>query len=182
MHITRRRLVSTGSLGIAGAALALRSTYALQPPAASGAPVKAEASSANRNVEDFILPRFTPVQPELFSSPGAQTNCWADFDADGDLDLFVGFKAGYKNRLYRNDAGIFAEVGEQAGIADLTDTRGTGWGDFDADGRPDLLVGFSHRSGAPAKLYHNEGKRHVSRCCSRYRIAHRRRGPPDLMD
>jgi hypothetical protein len=31
--------------------------------------------------------RFEPVQRELFSAPGAQPNAWADFDADGDLDL-----------------------------------------------------------------------------------------------
>ena len=35
---------------------------------------------------------FEPVQPELFSASGGQPNAWADFDNDGDLDLFVGFR------------------------------------------------------------------------------------------
>ena len=56
---------------------------------------------------------FVSVQPELFAASGAQPNCWGDFDNDGDLDLFVGFKAGAPNRLYRNDGGIFVEVGAQ---------------------------------------------------------------------
>ena len=106
---------------------------------------------------DFLLPRFELVQPELFSLAGGQTNCWADFDGDNDLDLFVGFKGALANRLYRNDGGVFVEVAGPAGIADLADTRGTGWGDFDADGRPDLFVGFSHRSNTISKLYHNLG-------------------------
>jgi hypothetical protein len=109
------------------------------------------------HASDFIMPRFTLVQPELFGSAGGQTNCWADFDADGDLDLFVGFMGGLKNRLYRNDGGMFVEIADEAGVSDLADTRGTAWGDYDADGRPDLFVGFSRKSGSAAKLYRNEG-------------------------
>ncbi len=48
-------------------------------------------------------PLFESVQPELFATGGALTNAWADYDADGDPDLFVGFNGG-GNRLYRNDA------------------------------------------------------------------------------
>ena len=38
------------------------------------------------------------------SDGGALTNAIADFDNDGDLDLFVGFR-NRSNRLYRNDNG-----------------------------------------------------------------------------
>ncbi len=105
----------------------------------------------------LMMPRFALVQPELFSAAGAQCNCWADFDNDGDPDLFVSFKAGLPNRLYRNDYGTFVEVGATAGLADVADTRGAAWGDFDADGNIDLYVGFSRRANTPNRLYRNEG-------------------------
>ena len=87
-------------------------------------------------------PRFEPVQPDLFAAGGALVNAAADYDQDGDVDLFVGFN-GTANRLYRNDRGSFTDVAAEAGIADTRPTRAAAWGDFDADGDPDLLVGFA---------------------------------------
>ena len=64
----------------------------------------------------------------------------ADFDGDGDFDLFV---ANYgPSALYRKDEGLrFTDVARERGI----DLRGHGvtsaWGDVDNDGRPDLYVG-----------------------------------------
>jgi len=63
----------------------------------------------------------------------------ADFDGDGDFDLFV---ANYgPSALYRNDEGLrFTDAAGEHGI----DLRGHGvtsaWGDVDNDGRPDLYV------------------------------------------
>ena len=102
-------------------------------------------------------PQFELVQPDLFAASGGQPNCWADFDNDGDLDLFVGFREGVANKLYRNDNGTFVEVAAEMGVADLNDTRAASWGDFDSDGRIDLFVGFTRKSTIPSKLYHNEG-------------------------
>lgn len=102
-------------------------------------------------------PRFELVQPELFAASGGQPNAWADFDGDGDLDLFVGFRQDSPNRLYQNDHGRFTEVALAMGVADGADTRAAAWGDFDADGDPDLLVGFTRKSNLPAKLYRNDG-------------------------
>jgi len=101
-------------------------------------------------------PSFEPVQPDLFAATGGQPNAWADYDGDGDLDLFVGFKQDVPNRLYRNDGGRFTDVAAEIGVADATDTRAAAWGDFDADGDSDLLVGFTRRSNQPAKLYRND--------------------------
>jgi hypothetical protein len=106
---------------------------------------------------DMIPPRFEPVQPELFAAAGGQPNCWADFDNDGDLDLFVGFKKDLPNRLYRNDGGTFVEVGANLKVNDLPDTRAAAWGDFNSDGNLDLYVGFTRRSDVANKLYHNDG-------------------------
>jgi hypothetical protein len=103
-------------------------------------------------------PHFVPVQPDLFAASGAQPNCWGDVDNDGDLDLFVGFKADMPNRLYRKEGGTFREVGAELKLADLPDTRAAAWGDFNSDGNLDLYVGFTRRSGVPNKLYHNDGR------------------------
>ena len=102
-------------------------------------------------------PQFELVQPELFAATGGQPNCWADYDGDGDLDLFVGFREGVANKLYRNDNGTFVEVGAEMGVADLNDTRAASWGDFDGDGNIDLFVGFTRKSTIPSKLYRNQG-------------------------
>jgi hypothetical protein len=98
---------------------------------------------------------FTAVQPDLFGSSGAQPNAWADYDNDGDLDLFIGFR-GAPDRLYRNDNGNFTDVGALVGLADTTETRAAAWGDFDGDGHLDLYVGFALTE-MPNKLYRNEG-------------------------
>jgi hypothetical protein len=151
MKVDRRRFVMTNSLGLVG----------ILPPAwrflgdirARIAPQTAHASEE----PDLIMPRFALVQPELFAAAGAQPNCWADFDNDGDLDLFVGFRAGVPNRLYRNDSGTFTEVGSDLGLADLADTRAAAWGDCNADGQIDLYVGFTRKSGTRNKLYRNNG-------------------------
>jgi len=102
-------------------------------------------------------PTFELVQPEIFAATGGQPNAWADYDGDGDLDLFVGFKQDAPNRLYQNDNGRFTDVALAMGVADATDTRAAAWGDFDSDGDPDLFVGFTRRSNLAAKLYRNEG-------------------------
>ena len=83
------------------------------------------------------------------------TNAFADYDSDGDLDLFVGFD-GKPNRLYRNDKGTFTDVAATAGVADSRPTRAAAWGDFDADGDPDLMVGFTpNKEASVVKLYRN---------------------------
>lgn len=108
------------------------------------------------DVESRDEVRFVAVQPELFDEPGAQPNAWADFDNDGDLDLFVGRRGG-ANRLYRNDGGTFTDVAAEVGLADTIDTRAAAWGDFDADGQLDLYIGFPVQADTPNRLYHNEG-------------------------
>ena len=73
----------------------------------------------------------------------------ADFDADGDLDLFVGgrvISAGYPNApksfLLENDNGKFIDVTDKfcpelKHIGMVTDAL---WSDFDSDGKPDLIL------------------------------------------
>lgn len=103
------------------------------------------------------LPVFEPMQPDLFGAGANLTNAFADYDNDGDLDLFVGFD-GKPNRLYRNDQGVFVDVAPSVGVADARPTRAAAWSDFDSDGDPDLLLGFTPSQGASVlKLYRNNG-------------------------
>jgi len=104
---------------------------------------------------DTLPPSFESLQPELFSTFGAQANAWADYDGDGDLDLFVGFR-GQSNRLYRNDRGVFTDVAAEVGLADPEETRAAAWGDYDGDGDLDLYVGFAADEGSANRLYRNE--------------------------
>jgi len=101
-----------------------------------------------------LPPTFVASQPDLFGAYGAQANAWADFDLDGDLDLFVGFR-GRANRLYRNDLGTFVDVAEAQGLADEEETRAAAWGDYDGDGDADLYVGFA-AVGVGNRLYRND--------------------------
>ncbi len=82
---------------------------------------------------------------ESFASPAL-----ADFDNDGDLDLY--FTTVYKGDhsvLYRNDGDwAFADVTEEAGI-ETERTYQAAWCDYDNDGDLDVLTG--------GKLYRNRG-------------------------
>ena len=67
---------------------------------------------------------------------------FADFDNDGDLDLFNGHTWSGNHRLYRNDGGgRFVDITESAGI-DVRDLgpRGIGAADLDGNGFVDVLV------------------------------------------
>jgi hypothetical protein len=74
-----------------------------------------------------------------------QTGAWADYDNDGDLDLFIGNESEPRNpapsQLFRNnDDGTFSDVAQEAGVTNDLYAKGAVWGDVDADGYPDLYV------------------------------------------
>jgi len=71
---------------------------------------------------------------------------WADYDNDGRADLAVAAgivdpEGGDRIRLYHNEGnGRFREVGEQAGLTQKARWISLCWGDYDGDGRQDLLA------------------------------------------
>jgi len=111
--------------------------------------------------------RFASFQSELFASGGALTDAWADFDGDGDPDRFVGFN-GTPSRLYRNDlVDGFVDVAVDVGLETERSVRTSAWGDFDADGDPDLLLGFAGDAPVTA-LYRNDGPNGFSEVAAQF--------------
>ena len=82
-----------------------------------------------------------------------------DFDADGDMDLFVANDE-RANVLWRNDGGRFVDVAMQAGVAFNIDGEeesgmGVDVGDYDGDGDGDIFV--TNFYGETNTLYRNDG-------------------------
>ena len=88
-----------------------------------------------------------------------QTAGWADFDNDGDLDLFVGNEttggAVAPCQLFRNDGNAgFTDIAIIAGVTNERFTKGVSWGDYNNDSYPDLYVSnFRGKN----RLYKNNG-------------------------
>ena len=83
-----------------------------------------------------------------------QTAAWGDYDLDGNLDLFVGNEYA-PSQLFRNSGdGTFEEVSVAAGISNNDFAKASVWGDYDADGDPDLFIS---NFGGPNRLFRNNG-------------------------
>ncbi|MCP4361328.1 MAG: hypothetical protein GY796_25240, partial [Chloroflexi bacterium] len=81
---------------------------------------------------------------------------WADYDNDGDFDLFIANNNDQYNVLYRNDgAGTFTDVSAAAGFHDQTNNgTGTNWLDYNLDGWIDVFVVNRYHEN---RLYRNNG-------------------------
>ena len=87
----------------------------------------------------------------------------ADYDNDGDADIFV-LRGGWlvqplPNSLLRNDGGVFSDVTREAGLYSEHPTQTGSWADFDGDGWLDLFIGNESRDSLMhrSELYRNRG-------------------------
>ena len=104
-------------------------------------------------------PAFEPFDRDL-EAAATLVNAAADYDRDGDIDLFVGFN-GATNRFFLNDRGRLRDVSVEAGVGHARAARAAAWGDFDGDGDADLLVGFAPGTGSVLALFRNERGRFI---------------------
>ena len=90
-----------------------------------------------------------PARSSPFQRLGPiQGAVWDDIDGDGDPDLIVTEEWG-SVRLFLNDRGQFSDRSKEWGLSERTGLwSGVTTGDFDGDGRPDLVVGNRGRNTA----------------------------------
>ena len=92
----------------------------------------------------------------------SQAAAFADYDNDGDLDLYVGNESDPRVRapsqLFQNQGdGTFVDAGRELGVENLGFAKGVAWGDYDGDRWPDLYVS---NMGSQNRLFRNlEGQR-----------------------
>ncbi len=106
-------------------------------------------------------PKLANIEPHV-AAVGASVAV-GDFDGDGWPDFYVtSSRVDTPNALYHNRGdGTFEDVAAQAGVANLNRagdgaSMGAVWGDYDNDGREDLLV---YRYGNLTLLHNVDGTR-----------------------
>jgi len=110
--------------------------------------------AADNTVPFTWLSGFNTVgEDRMIAGSGAS---WADYDSDGDMDLFIAVPFGENNRLYENiGRGSFRKIETGDIVNNGGTSSGSVWGDYDNDGLPDLFV--ANQENSDNMLYHNEG-------------------------
>jgi hypothetical protein len=85
---------------------------------------------------------------------------WGDYNSDGRPDiLLTGLSSsGRVSKIYKNNGnGTFSEDTTADSVLTAVDEGSVAWGDYNRDGRPDILLTGLSNSGMVAKIYRNNG-------------------------
>jgi hypothetical protein len=96
-------------------------------------------------------------EPPVSSQGYSEASSWADYDNDGDLDLFVANSDGdLRNFLYQNNGDeTFTRIDTGAVATEAVASRCGVWGDYDNDGDMDLFI--ANEGHANNSLFENLG-------------------------
>ncbi|MES2255455.1 MAG: VCBS repeat-containing protein [Pseudomonadota bacterium] len=123
---------------------------------------KADALLRNNGDGTFtdVAPALHMDLPSRTAEEGGVGCAIGDYDADGNLDIFVP-NYGRNVLWHSNGDGTFTNTAEEMGVAVENHAVGASWGDYDNDGFPDLFI--SSYTGPRGEqqphdaLFHNQG-------------------------
>jgi len=119
-------------------------------------------ATATPNLGNFLYRNngdgtFTNVGAEARVNDTRDSNggvAWADYDNDGNPDIYVANRR-EPNALFRNNGdGTFTDVAAAVGVDDGQNSEGVAWGDYNNDGWLDLYVA---NIDGESRLYRNNG-------------------------
>ncbi len=121
-------------------------------------------TTGNRLFRNLGDGTFLEIAGSAVSTAGSHHNpTWADFDGDGDLDLFfgsgpvgsLGLDQMYRNRLIETGTADFEAITTGTLATDPRDSQVLSWADYDNDG--DLDCYAINYTSVPNQLYRNDG-------------------------
>lgn len=107
----------------------------------------------------FTIPAFNDV-PHGLPAVGYGSVAWGDYDNDGWLDILISGELDYDaksviSRVYRNKGdGTFADI--NAGLPGIR-LGAAAWGDYDNDGRLDIMISGLASTEYISRIYRNNG-------------------------
>jgi len=124
-------------------------------------------TAVNRNVRNYLFRNDGTEFTEVWTDEGNYNSmcaAWADYDNDGDLDLYVvNFYEQdmlYENRLIPDGGGFEHASGSGVNVISYGNETSMTWGDYDADGYLDIYL---CKFNAQNELYRNNGDGTFSR-------------------
>jgi hypothetical protein len=103
---------------------------------------------------------FTELIGASLTGVSFSSDAWGDYDSDGDLDiLLTGYTtSGPISEIYKNNGnGTFSRDNVADGGLAGVDYGSVAWGDYNSDGKPDILLTGLDGSLIISKIYKNNG-------------------------